>query len=192
MKLLKLAAGVLAVAAPFAMAQTSTYKSDPPHTEVDFTILHLGVSHVHGRFGHVDAVLTLDEKDVTKSSVKATIDIAGLSTGESARDTHLKTPDFFDAAQYSSATFESTSVAKSGSGLKVSGNLTLHGVTKPVVLDVEGPSAPVPDMRSKKPHIGFSATTTINRADFGIGPKFGTAMLGNDVKINIEADMVQQ
>ena len=138
MKVLKIAAAALALAAPFAMAQTSTWKSDPAHSEVDFTIKHLSVSNVHGRFGHVDATIVYDEKDITKSTVKATIDVLGLSTGESQRDTHLKTPDFFDCSQFASATFESTSVAKSGSGLKVSGNLTVHGVTKPVVLDVEG------------------------------------------------------
>jgi polyisoprenoid-binding protein YceI len=192
MKSLKLAAAALALVAPLAMAQTSTWKSDPAHSEVDFTIKHLAVSNVHGRFGHVDATIVLDEKDISKSTVNATIDVAGLSTGEAARDNHLKTPDFFDASQYASATFVSTSVARGGSGLKVSGNLTLHGVTKPVVLDVDGPSAPVPDMRTKKPHVGFSATTTINRLDFGIGPKFAAAMLSEDVKISIDIDAVQQ
>jgi len=113
------------------------------------------------------------------------------TTGEAQRDGHLKSPDFFDVSQYATATFESTSVSKGGSGLKVAGNLTLHGVTKPVVLDVDGPSAPVPGM-DKKPHVGFNATTTINRTDFGIGPKFGAAMVGNDVKINIEIDAIKQ
>src|ERR1700761_7797482 len=110
MKALHFAAAALALAAPLAMAQTSTWKNDPAHSEVDFTIKHLGISNVHGRFGHIDAVITYDEKDITKSTVKATIDVAGLATGESARDNHLKSPDFFDAEKFPKATFESTSV----------------------------------------------------------------------------------
>jgi polyisoprenoid-binding protein YceI len=192
MKLLKLASGILAIAAPFAaMAQTSTWKSDPAHTEVDFTIKHLALSNVHGRFGHVDATIVYDEKDVTKSTVNATIDVTGLSTGEPARDGHLKSPDFFDVSQFATATFASTSVVKSATGLKVSGNLTIHGVTKPVVLDVDGPTAPVNGM-DKKPHVGFSATTKINRTDFGIGPKFPEAILGDEVKISIDLDVAKQ
>src|SRR5260370_39975208 len=98
MKFLKLASVALLLTAPFALAQTTTWKSDPAHSEVDFTIKHLGVSNVHGRFGHVDATLAYDEKDVTKSTVNATIDVAGLSTGETPRDNHLKTDSFFDVA----------------------------------------------------------------------------------------------
>jgi len=192
MKLFNLASGILALAVPFAaMAQTSTWKSDAAHTEVDFTIKHLTVSNVHGRFGHVDATIVYDDKDITKSSVNATIDVGGLSTGEPQRDGHLKTPDFFDVAQYGTATFVSTSVAKGGSGLQVSGNLTLHGVTKPVVLDVAYGS-PVASPMDTKLHTGFSATTTISRSDFGIGPKFGAGILGDDVKISIDLDAIKQ
>src|ERR1700733_7799704 len=114
MKALKFPAAALALAAPFAMAQTSTWKSDPAHSEIDFSIKHLGISNVHGRFGHVDAVITYDEKDITKSSVTVTIDVTGLDTGESARNNHLKSPDFFDVAKYTTATFTSTSVTKGG------------------------------------------------------------------------------
>jgi polyisoprenoid-binding protein YceI len=191
MKVLKLASLALALAAPLAMAQTSTWKSDPAHSEVDFTIKHLGVSNVHGRFGHVDATLVYDDKDITKSTVNATIDVAGLSTGETGRDNHLKTDSFFDVAKFATATFVSTSVAKGGSGLLVSGNLTIKGVTKPVVLDVEGPSAPVTGM-DKKPHTGFTATTTIHRSDFGIGSSFPAAVLGEDVKIEVDLDAAKQ
>jgi polyisoprenoid-binding protein YceI len=191
MKALKLASLALALAAPMAMAQTSTWKSDPAHSEVDFTIKHLGVSNVHGRFGHVDATLVFDEKDITKSTVNATIDVAGLSTGETGRDNHLKTDSFFDVTKFATATFVSTSVAKGGSGLLVSGNLTIKGVTKPVVLDVEGPSDPVTGM-DKKPHTGFSATTTIHRSDFGIGSSFPAAVVGEDVKIAVELDAAKQ
>jgi polyisoprenoid-binding protein YceI len=192
MKLVKFASAILALAAPLAMAQTSTWKADAAHSEVDFTIKHLTISNVHGRFGHVDATIIYDEKDVTKSTVKATIDVGGLETGESARNNHLKTADFFDVAQFGTATFESTSVTKGGSGLQIAGNLTIKGITKPVVLDVDGPTAPIVGMQDKKPHVGFSATTTIHRLDFGIGPKFGVAMLGDDVKITIDLDAAKQ
>jgi polyisoprenoid-binding protein YceI len=192
MKRLILVTGILALAAPLALAQTTTWKSDPAHSEVDFTILHLSVSHVHGRFGHVDATLNLNAADITKSTVTATIDVAGVSTGESARDSHLKTPDFFDVATMPSATFTSTSVSKNADGtLSVAGNLTLHGVTKPVTLLVEGPTAPVSGMDHKK-HVGFGASTTISRTAFGIGAKFPSAVLGDDVKIVIELDAAQQ
>lgn len=191
MKVLKLASLALALTAPLAMAQTSTWKSDPAHSEVDFTIKHLAVSNVHGRFGHVDATLIYDEKDITKSTVNATIDVAGLSTGETGRDNHLKTDSFFDVSKFATATFVSTSVAKGGSGLIVNGNLTIKGITKPVVLDVEGPSAPVAGM-DKKLHTGFTATTTLHRSDFGIGSSFPAAVLGEDVKIEIDLDAAKQ
>jgi polyisoprenoid-binding protein YceI len=192
MKRLTLVTAILALAAPLALAQTSTWKSDPAHSEVDFTILHLAVSHVHGRFGHVDATIAYNAADITKSTVTATIDITGVSTGEAARDNHLKTPDFFGTDTNPSATFTSTSVSKNADGtLGVAGNLTLHGVTKPVVLTVDGPTAPVSGMDHKK-HVGFEASTTISRTAFGIGTKFPAAVLGDDVKITIELDAVQQ
>ena len=191
MKAIRFALAALALAAPLAMAQTSTWKNDPAHSEVDFTIKHLGISNVHGRFGHVDAVLTYDEKDITKSTVKATIDVSGLKTGEDARDNHLKSPDFFDAEKVPSATFESTSVTKGGSGLQIAGNLTIKGVTKPVVLDVDGPSAQVPGM-DHKPHVGFEATVTIHRSDFQLGSKFPAAVVGDDVKLTIDLDAAKQ
>jgi polyisoprenoid-binding protein YceI len=191
MKQLKFATLLLTLAAPFAMAQTSTWKSDPAHSEVDFSIKHLAIDNVHGRFGHVDATVIYDEKDITKSTVNATIDVAGLSTGEAARDNHLKTDTFFDIAKYTTATFVSTSVRKGGSGLLIDGNLTIRGVTKPVTLDVEGPSAVVTGM-DKKPHTGFSATTTIKRTDFGIGSSFPAAVIGDDVKISIDLDVAKQ
>jgi polyisoprenoid-binding protein YceI len=191
MKLFHLASAALLLAAPFAFAETSTWKSDPAHSEVDFTIKHLALSNVHGRFGHVDATLVYDDKDVTKSTVKATIDMTGIETGETARDNHLKTDTFFDVTKYSTATFVSTSVAKGGSGLQVTGNLTIKGVTKPVTLDVAGPTAPVTGM-DKKPHVGFVGTTTIHRTDFGIGTSFPDAVLSEDVKLEIDLDAAKQ
>ncbi|MFZ0270635.1 MAG: YceI family protein [Acidobacteriaceae bacterium] len=192
MKLATLTSAVLLLAAaPLAMAQTSTWKSDPAHSEVDFTIKHMALSNVHGRFGTVDATLTWDEQDPTKSTVNATIDVTGVDTGVPNRDNDLKGAKFFDVANNPKATFTSTSVTKGGSGLQVNGNLTIKGVTKPVVLDVDGPTGPVTGM-NKKLHVGFSATTTLNREDFGIGAGMPVAMLGDDVKLTIELDFVKQ
>jgi polyisoprenoid-binding protein YceI len=181
----------LPLAASFAHAETSTWKADSAHSEVGFAIKHLAISNVRGRFGKTEATVMYDDKDITKSTVNATIDISGVDTGEAPRDNHLKSDSFFDVAKFPTATFASTSVAKGGSGLTITGNLTLHGVTKPVTLDVEGPTAPISGM-DKKQHVGFSATTTIHRSDFNLGTSFPAAVVGEDVKITIDLDVAKQ
>jgi polyisoprenoid-binding protein YceI len=191
MKALKLASAALALIAPLAVAQTSSWKVDSAHSEVDFSIKHLAISNVHGRFGKIDATIVYDDKDITKSSVNATIDVTGVDTGVSPRDNDLKGDSYFDVTKYATATFASTSVTKGGSGLLINGNLTLHGVTKPVVLDVSGPNGPITGM-DKKPHAGFEATTTIHRLDFGIGAKVPEAILSDEVKLTIELDAAKQ
>ena len=192
MKRLALIAGILALAAPMAIAQYSTWTSDPNHSEVDFSIRHGGVSNVHGRFGNVNATLVYNEADVTKSTVTATIDVSTVNTGVAARDTDLSSERFFEVAKFPIATFTSTNVAKNGNKLTVSGNLTVHGVTKPVVLDVEGPSTPVEGMKDHKAHSGFTAATTISRTAFGIGTSLPTALIGDDVKLTIELEIIKQ
>lgn len=191
MRHIAIAAGILAFASSMATAQASTWVSDPAHSEVDFTITHLAISNVHGRFGKVAAKLVYDQADVSKSTVTATIDVGTIDTSEEARNNHLKTPDFFDVAKFPTATFTSTSVAKGGKGLVVNGNLTLHGVTQPVVLTVEGPTGPIQGMDHKQ-HAGFSATTTISRSAFGIGAKFPGAAIGDEVKLTIDLDVAKQ
>jgi polyisoprenoid-binding protein YceI len=191
MKKVSLLAGMLSIAAPLAMAQTSTWVPDKAHSEVDFSILHLGLSKVHGRFGNVGGSIVMNDADVTKSTVNVTIDVSTVDTGVAARDNDLKGPNIFDVAQFPTATFVSTGVTKSGGGLTVAGNLTLHGVTKPVTLNVEGPTGPVPGM-DKKQHAGFSATTTIKRSDFGIASKMPAAVIGDDVQLTIEVDAAKQ
>jgi len=192
MKRMALVTGILALAAPLAVAQYSTWASDPAHSEVDFSIKHGGVSNVHGRFGKVAATLVYNEADVTKSTVTATIDAGTVDTGESPRDTHLKTEAFFDVAKFPTATFTSTSVARNGNKLTVAGNLTLHGVTKPVVLEVDGPSTPMENGMDHKLHSGFSATTTLSRTAYGIGNAFPAALVGDEVKLTIEVEIVKQ
>lgn len=187
MKKSSLLAVVLSLAAPVAIAQTSTWVPDKAHSEVDFSILHLGLSKVHGRFGNIGGSIVINDADITKSTVNVTIDVTSVDTGVAARDNDLKGPNIFNVAQFPTATFVSTSVAKSGGGLTVNGNLTLHGVTKPVTLNVEGPTGPVPGM-DKKQHAGFSATTTISRTAFGIAEKMPSAVLGDEVQLTIELD----
>jgi polyisoprenoid-binding protein YceI len=191
MKRFALLTGILVMAAPLAFAQSSTWTADATHSEVDFSLKHLSITNVHGRLGKVTATLVYNDKDISKSTVTATIDTTGVDTGQPARDTHIKSADFFDVATFPTATFTSTSFARTGSQLTVTGNLTLHGVTKPVVLTVDGPTAPVTGM-DKKPHSGLEATTTISRTAFGIGSKFPDAVVSDAVKITIDLEIVMQ
>ena len=125
--------GIPVFAASMAFAQTSTWVPDKAHSGVDFSILHMSLSNVRGHFGNIGGTIALNEVDITKSTVNISVDVASVDTGVGPRDADLKSANFFDVAQYPTATFVSTSVAKNGNGLTVSGNLTLHGVTKPVV-----------------------------------------------------------
>ena len=191
MKKFFLLAGVLSLAGPLAIAQTSTWVPDKNHSEVDFSILHMSLSKVHGRFGNIGGSIVVNEADISKSTVNVTIDVTTVDTGVAARDNDLKSDHFFDVAQFPTATFVSTSVSKSESGLSIAGNLTLHGVTKPVTLTVTGPTGPVPGM-DKKPHEGFEATTTISRTAFGVAAKMPSAVVGDDVQLTIELDLAKQ
>ena len=146
---------------------------------------------MHGRFGNLSGKILFNEADATKSTVQVTIDTTTVDTGVSMRDNDLKSANFFDIATFPTATFNSTNVSKSGLGLTVIGNLTLHGVTKPVVLEVEGPSAPMPGM-DHKPHSGYSATTTLKRTDFGIGAKVPSTVVSDDIKLTIELEVAKQ
>jgi polyisoprenoid-binding protein YceI len=183
--------GIVALAAPFATAQTSTWAIDPAHSQIEFVVRHLTLSNIHGRFGNLKGNIIMNDADVTKSTVQVTIDVTSLDTGVPQRDGDVKGPGFFDTAKFPTATFTSTSVSKNGDHLTVNGDLTLHGVTKPVQLDVEGPSGPVPGM-DKKPHSGFSATTTFNRKDFGVGANAPATMVGDDIKLTIDLDVAKQ
>ena len=192
MKRLAFLSGILALAAPLALAQTSAWSTDPAHSEVMFSIRHGGVSNVHGRFGGVKGTLVFNETDITKSTVTVTIDTSTVDTGEPNRDAHLKTAAFFDVPNFPTASFTSSGVVKNGNKLTVNGNLTLHGVTLPVTLDVEGPSTPVEGAMDKKPHSGFTATTTLSRTAYGIGTGFPAALIGDDVKLTIELEIIKQ
>ncbi|HTX41835.1 MAG TPA: YceI family protein [Acidobacteriaceae bacterium] len=179
-----------ALLCPLVSAQ-STWVPDKAHSEVDFSVLHMGLTRVHGKIGNIGGSIALNESDITKSTVSVTIDVNTVDTGVAARDNDLKGAHFFDVSQFPTATFVSTSVTKSGSGLTVVGNLTLHGVTKPVTLNVEQPVGPVNGMGHKE-HMGFSATTTLKRTDFGIAPNFPAAMVGDEIALTIDLDAVKQ
>lgn len=195
MKRLALLGGLLALAAPLAaplaFAQTSTWMPDPAHSDVSFSVLHLSLSKVRGQFGPVTGKVVLDPADPSKSFVDVAIDVTALDTGNSMRDTDVKGPNFFNVAQFPKATFVSTSVAGAPGGYTVSGNLNLHGVTRAVVLHVEGPTGPVTSM-DQKIHEGFSATATLSRRDFGIGPGFPDNIVGDQVNLTIDMDLVKQ
>lgn len=191
MKRFAFALGILGLAAPLAMAQASTWAIDPAHSEVDFSIRHMGLSNVRGHFSGVKGTIVYDASNSAKSSVNVTIAVTSVDTGNSQRDNDLKSDTFFDVAKYPTATFTSTSVAKNGSHLTVAGNLTLNGVTKPVTLDVSAPATGENPM-DHKTHSGYEATTTLNRFDFNIGSKYPTAILGQDVPLTIDLEAIQQ
>ena len=185
---LLLVAGLTAAA---ASAQTSNWKIDSAHSGIEFRILHLGVSHVNGALHGVTGIVHLDDKDVTHSSVEAIIDANTVDTNEAARDTHLKSPEFFNVAQFPTLTFKSTRIFKEDGKLKLTGDLTLAGVTKPITLTLDGPAAPQKGMHDTIVS-GFSATGSLSRKDFNFGQKYTAPVLGDDVTFTIDIEMDKQ
>ncbi len=194
MKLPIAALAVLLGTASMVYAQSTTLTIDPMHSEADFSIKHMDISRVHGQFSHVTGAIVLDAKDMARSAVDATIPVNTVNTGVSMRDKDLRGPDFFDVAKYPTMTFKSTSVTPDNGGFKVMGNLTLHGVTRPVTLQMDAPSQPVA-LRGKI-HRGFQATTSLNRKNFGLTwnglMPDGNAMIGNNVKITLDVEAIQK
>lgn len=185
----------LTLGAAASQAQVSKWQIDPAHSEADFSIKHMAISTVHGRFGNIGGTLNLDEKDPSKSTVNATIDITTVDTGVAQRDQHLKSPDFFDVAKFPQMTFVSKSLSSSNGEQHLNGDLTIHGITRNVTLVVDGPSKEQVDPYGKTRR-GFSATTTIHRADFGLtwngNLKSGDSVLGDDVKVELDIELIKQ
>jgi polyisoprenoid-binding protein YceI len=182
-----------ALAAP-AFAQSS-WEIDPAHSNVQFGVRHMMISTVHGKFTKFTATATGDEKDAAHAGVQASIDAASIDTGDEKRDAHLKTADFFDAEKFPTITFKSTKVEAAGDRrFKLHGDLTMHGVTKPVVLDVEA-TPEVKGMRGET-RAGARATTKINRKDFGISwsksMDGGGVVVGDDVEVTIDVEAVKK
>ena len=180
---------VLLVSGATALAQSSTWTIDKNHAQTNFQIRHMGVSTVRGSIAGITGTITWDQKDLSKSSVEATIDTNTVNTNNTARDTDLKSANYFNVAQYPTMTFKSTSVKQANGKLQVVGDLTLAGVTKSVTLDVDGPTAPQKGMGGKMV-IGLSATGIVKRSDFNFAPKMPSIALGDEVKftIDVEAD----
>jgi polyisoprenoid-binding protein YceI len=173
-------------------AHASDWVFDSAHTSAQFAVKHMMVSTVRGAFSKVTGSVHLDDKDVTKSSVEAVIPVDTVDTREPKRDAHLKSPDFFDAAKFPTLTFKSTSVsAGAGGHLSVAGILSIHGVSKPVVLDTE--ITPETKGMGGKSSRGVSATTKISRKDFGLvwnhALETGGVAVGDDVTIQIDAEL---
>lgn len=182
---------LFALALPLALAQSSSWVPDKAHSEVNFTVLHMSLAKVRGRFGNIGGTIVFDPSNIARSKVNVTIDTDTVDTGVAPRDADLKSAHFFDVSQFPTATFVSTAVSKNEDGLTIAGNLTLHGITKPVVLKVDGPTGPVTGM-DHKPHMGFSASTTIHRTDFGIGTQYPAAVIGDEIKLTIDLDVARQ
>lgn len=197
--LLGRAISVAALAATLSLpaaAATSTWQIDPNHSAAQFAVRHLSISTVRGAFTKVNGSIQLDDKDISKSSVEVTIDADSVDTRVPNRDKDLRSDHFFDVQKYPTITFKSTKVEQVEPGkLKVTGDLTIHGVTKPVVLDVEGPTGAVKDPWGNQ-RAAANATTKINRQDYGVKWNAtmdgGGVVVGDDVAITIDVEMVQK
>jgi polyisoprenoid-binding protein YceI len=184
---------LVAVIAP-AAALASTWDFDVAHTHAGFTVKHMVISNVRGEFGKTTGKVSWDDGDITRSSVEVVIDTTTIDTRQPARDADLRSANFFEVEKYPTITFKSTKVEKAGEGkLKITGDLTMHGVTKPVVLTVDGPT---PEIKGPRGEIrrGFSATAQLDRKDFGLtwnkmieaGP-----IVGDKVNVELEVELIK-
>jgi len=174
---------------------TTTWKIDPVHTVAEFKVKHMMVTNVKGQFTSVSGELTLDENDVTKSRIEASVEVASINTREPQRDAHLKSPDFFDVEKFPTLSFRSTRVSRNADGdLQAAGELTIHGVTREVVFAVEGPTAPGKDPWGNV-RLGLSATTKISRKDYGLtwnaALETGGLLVGDEVTITLDAEFIK-
>jgi len=179
-----------------AAAANSTWQVDPQHSSAQFAVRHLGLSTVRGAFSKLSGTVSLDDRDITKSTVEVTIDVNTVDTREPDRDKDLRSERFFDVAHFPTMTFKSKKVEQVAPGkLRVTGDLTIHGTTKEVVLDVDGLTAPVKDPWGNQ-RVAASATTKINRQDYGVkwNAKLdnGGVVVGDDVNITIDVELTQK
>jgi polyisoprenoid-binding protein YceI len=180
---------------PAVSAAVTTWKIDPAHSSAEFKVKHMMISNVKGSIKGITGDLTEHATDKSLSSIEAALDVGTLSTGDAQRDGHLKSADFLEADKYPKITFKSTKVVRKGDDeYSVTGDLTVHGVTKPVTLAVEGPSAPQKDPWGNT-RIGLSATTKINRKDFGLtwnaALETGGVLVGEEVHITIDVEFIK-
>lgn len=185
-----------AVQAPSQSTQASRWTIDPAHTAAHFSVRHLMISNVRGEFTKVAGTALIDPLNLAKSSVEVRIDANSVNTREPQRDEHLRSADFFDVAHFPALTFRSTRIESTGAEeLKLAGDLTIHGVTKEVTFDVEGPTPSIKDPWGNL-RAGITATTKISRKDFGLAfnalTDTGGVVVGDEVKITLEAELIQQ
>jgi polyisoprenoid-binding protein YceI len=189
-------ATLAAVLAVSAAATTTTWQIDPQHTAAGFAVKHLMISTVRGQFKGVTGAVNWDDQDISKSTVDIAIDATTVDTSEPKRDADLKSDKFFDVAKYPTITFKAKKIEQVSAGkLKITGDLTIHGVTKEAVLDVEGPTPPVKDPWGNT-RVAANATTKINRQDFGVkwnaNMDGGGVVVGDDVAITIDLEMIKK
>lgn len=174
----------------------TTFQIDPSHSSVNFSIKHMMIAKVHGGFEKVSGTLIYDSDKPENSKVEAVIEAASINTREPARDTHLKSADFFDVEKFPNIEFKSTRIEQAGDGeLKVTGDLSIHGITRSVILAVDGPSEQLKDPWGNL-KMGVSATTKIKRKDFGLNwnaaLEAGGVLVGDDVSITLDIQFVKQ
>src|ERR1700722_2764975 len=189
-------AGLAAALSLPAAAATTTWQIDPAHSAAQFSVKHLAISTVRGAFTSLKGAVQFDDKDITKSSVEVTIDVNSVDTRQPDRDKDLRSDHFFDVDHFPTITFKSKKVEQVSPGkLRVTGDLTIRGNTKQVVLDVDGPTAPVRDPWGNQ-RAAVNATTKINRQDFGVKWNAtmdnGGVVVGDDVNITIDTEMIKQ
>lgn len=176
--------------------KTTQWQFDPAHSAAHFSVRHLMISNVRGHFNQLSGSVTINPQDPSKSTVEVAIEAASINTREPQRDEHLRSADFFDVAKHPLLTFRSTRIeARGADEFKVTGQLTIHGVTKEVTMDVEGPTPSVKDPWGNI-RAGVTASTKINRKDFGLVwnavTEAGGVVVGDEIKITIEAELIQQ
>jgi polyisoprenoid-binding protein YceI len=195
MKKFLIAAALSAMLSAATHAQSTAWQLDPAHCNAQFSVRHLGISNVQGEFTKVTGTVNLDDQDISKSTVTASIDANSLDTRVQHRDDDLKSDHFFDVAKYPTITFQSTKIVSTGEGTaKMTGHLTLHGVSKEVTFDVTGPTKVIQVMGTRR---GASATTKINSQDFGMvymtnDLPGGDEMIGDIVTITLDIEMTKK
>jgi polyisoprenoid-binding protein YceI len=177
------------------LTTTTTWNIDPAHSVADFKVKHMMISNVRGQFGKVSGVLTLDESDLTKSRVEAVIEAGSIETRDAQRDAHLKSADFLHVEKFPTLSFKSTRISLVRDGeLAAEGDLTIRGVTRKVQFSVEGPTPPTKDPWGNT-RVAVSATTKINRKDFGLtwntALETGGILVGDEVTINLDVEFIK-
>ncbi len=189
MKRITLFAALIALFTTVNVFSQSVWKQDPNHSKLGFTVTHFSISDITGYFTNFDVTVTASQPDFSDAVIELTADINSINTGIDARDNHLKTADFFDAATYPTMTFKSSSIEKSGDKqYKLKGNLTMHGITKEITVDLNYRGTVQNPMANNADVAGLQVTGTLKRSDFNIGPKFPEFVISDEVRIKADGE----